>query len=1078
MASGTVSSTSTYVEGNEFNFAKSVAGKVLNAAIAAKGVKKTHDAMERRGETIPEAEKKGVFSRALKEQFVDNPIKGLKKSLGTKIAAGANIIGLFGKKGRATERNILAASKKYLKVKVKRKNFVPKSPDKNSAESGEASGGSSSSTALINGLGSIVLDIEQIATSMSNITSLFNNGMGLTYKIGGGLEEIKDILSEQLSIQKSSIEDDETRAREAALENSQQNSGTAASTSTIGEGGGLLGMFGDLKNLLGMLKSLPEMIGGFIKSMISKLPGGAKLIETLGGAKKAVAGGIDAVQAGGKGLLKGVLKALKPGLKAIPFGIGGLLDFGLNMLLGEPPGKAAAKAIGSTIGSSLGALVAGALGLVGGPAALATGAAGAVLGGIIGDTLGGAVYDLFAPKKMSEGGVMVGESGPEMITPLDSAMGKSALSGGGVQDAYNQPYNAVAGGMLAVTRDFVEGLGPIGSSVAPIIQDDVDRLSRVFDIPATNTTIQVGGASVSSNPLAEKEGKKYMEDLISGSLEKIAPKKENKESSSSGSSPSSTPTPTGDPTEDPSTSPTGSPAGSPAGAPAGAPTPKAPVTAESFSKEQLEKTKLVRTTTKADGITTTADIINNKNLQQVGGGLQGSANKYYYDGFGTIYAIDKDELRKLSKDEIKKGGPGSILGSYNFYRDLNTGRVNLATDVDARTPGWYDYAQNAVREQSMSVDKNSPSQSVNSRTAWVSVGSSKYANQFTKATPYGKSKIKAESGISVTSNSGDSNKQMLPGKTYGYKDLNPHHSDSGMNRTYNGINVGEPKDYGMGVLPRYMPDPASPNGKVPIPVSGKVLIKEWNKKLGYGRTVIVETSLGKMQFSHLSKFGSFQVGDQLSAGTLIGVQGGSGNRGEKDYDEHLHLNASKNGHEAFVNFITSGKATTGSLGEDGKTDPSRSEDSESVPEDPFEAMEKGIKALSSAIGVSAGVSSGLIKTKEDFAAAKTNYDKVANDKATSPEHFRATPSGSSPSSSAFAVPTRAASPTAAATATLGKTIQPKSAFAVLPVAGGAGAAQPIPSERPDATPASMSGNSYPSGTASNLYNSQLAFLAG
>ena len=663
---------------------------------------------------------------------------------------------------------------------------------------------------------------------------------------------------------------------------------------------------------------------------------------------------------------------------------------------------------------------------------------------------------------------MVGESGPEMITPLDSAMGKSALSGGGVEDAYNQPYNAVAGGMLAVTRDFVEGLGPIGSSVAPIIQDDVDRLSRVFDIPATNTTIQVGGASVSSNPLAEKEGKKYMEDLISGSLEKIAPKKESKESSSSGSSPSPTPTPTGDPTGDPSTSPAGAPA-----AP-GAPTPKAPVTAASFSKEQLEKTKLVRTTTKAGGITTTADIINNKNLQQVGGGLQGSANKYYYDGFGTIYAIDKDELRTLSKEEIKKGGPGTILGSYNFYRDLNTGRVNLATDVDARKPGWYDYAANAVREQSMSVDKNSPSQSVNSRTAWVSVGSSKYANQFTEATPYGKSKIKAESGISITSNGGG-NKQMLTGKTYGYKDLNPHHSTPGMDRVYKGVSTGEPKDYGMGVLPNYMP--SGPHGKIPIPVSGKVLTKEWDKATGYGRTVIVETSLGKMQFSHLSKFGSFQVGDQLSAGTIVGVQGASGVT-ENSYKgaEHLHLNASKRGHEAFVNFITSGKATTGALSEDDKTDPSRSENSESVPEDPFEAMEKGIKALSSAIGVSAGVSSGAIKTKEDFAAAKTNYDKVANDKATSPEHFRATPSGSSPSPSAFAV-TSAASPTAAATKTLGQTI-PKSAFTVLPVAGGAGAPQFIPSERPDATPPSKGGNSFASGTASNLYNSQLAFLAG
>lgn len=166
-------------------------------------------------------------------------------------------------------------------------------------------------------------------------------------------------------------------------------------------------------------------------------------------------------------------------------------------------------------------------------------------------------------------------------------------------------------------------------------------------------------------------------------------------------------------------------------------------------------------------------------------------------------------------------------------------------------------------------------------------------------------------GISVTSNGGG-NKQLKPGKTYGFGDLNPHHSDEGVTRSYGEYRIGVPKDYGMGVLPNYMP--SGPSGNVPLPVSGKVLLKEWDKTSGYGRTVVVKTNLGNMQFSHLSSFGGFNQGDQLSAGTILGKQGGSGNRGESDYEEHLHINAPKSGHEAFVNFITSGKPTTGSAG--------------------------------------------------------------------------------------------------------------------------------------------------------------------
>ena len=106
----------------------------------------------------------------------------------------------------------------------------------------------------------------------------------------------------------------------------------------------------------------------------------------------------------GKGGAKTVLKFIRPFTKRLPI-IGGLLDFGLSVALGEKIGRAAFRAIGATLLGAVGAAV-------GGPFALLTGLAG----GTLGDIAGGALYDLFFENKKPKGKTVKAAGGGKPAT--------------------------------------------------------------------------------------------------------------------------------------------------------------------------------------------------------------------------------------------------------------------------------------------------------------------------------------------------------------------------------------------------------------------------------------------------------------------------------------------------------------------------------------------------------------------------------------------------------------------------------------------------------------------------------------
>lgn len=149
---------------------------------------------------------------------------------------------------------------------------------------------------------------------------------------------------------------------------------------------------------------------------------------------------------------KAIVKFLRPIFKRIPI-VGGLIDFVVSLALGEPIGRAAAKAVGATLGGALGTLV-------------PIPGVGTVLGGIVGDLIGGAVYDAIAGKpeeeKLSQGGVVAGEAGNELILPLTSKRGREVTSGlkNGSPLPFVGPFLSAAAGIVA--NPMYSGvLGPI-----------------------------------------------------------------------------------------------------------------------------------------------------------------------------------------------------------------------------------------------------------------------------------------------------------------------------------------------------------------------------------------------------------------------------------------------------------------------------------------------------------------------------------------------------------------------------------------------------------------------------------------
>jgi len=261
-------------------------------------------------------------------------------------------------------------------------------------------------------------------------------------------------------------------------------------------------------------RSLLRILGkGKFKALIAGLSRGggaiAKLLYQASGG--VIKGGIQrtATRLGLKLLGRKGLRTAGRIFSKIPI-VGGLLDFGLNIALGDPVDKAAVKAIGSMLGGSLGGLIGS---VIPGPGTFV----GSLLGGLLGDYLADKAYGFFknissnANKKPVEGedkvpGLAVGgivtkptlahlaEDEPEVVIPL-SKVGPGSI----VESILGKPFKILGSAFLGALLGITGSLGPLGFILQPIIKSLLGPFIKEYGMKKLPMKKMAQGPSASSN---------------------------------------------------------------------------------------------------------------------------------------------------------------------------------------------------------------------------------------------------------------------------------------------------------------------------------------------------------------------------------------------------------------------------------------------------------------------------------------------------------------------------------------------------------------------------------------------------
>ena len=375
-----------------------------------------------------------------------------------------------------------------------------------------------------------------LGTTVSNLNQIETSHDGLNDRFDGILEAFEA----QTALKKKELDDAETVVDKGVLDAAGTEDIKGFDPRKAGSPGYITGW---IKKALGKLwkKFAPKKVRAIVRLFRNKLAKFApkKLIQSvtkkalgisadagrrgaqrvvtrsalqIGGKKLAQAGAVKATQAFVK---KAALGLMRPIIKRIPI-FGGLIDFAVSLMLGEPVGRAAAKAVGATLGGVLGTFI---------PIPFV----GTVIGGVLGDMVGGFLYDALNPNH--RGSASGGYTPKKQETPQQKETGGLTKPGPAVlhgteaiipadryesgtknQDMTGNALSPIGGALIGASANFLTQAGPAASLVAPMFKQSANALTKFFDVPATLAQTNVGGSFAGIDTTIKNVKKKSEEE--------------------------------------------------------------------------------------------------------------------------------------------------------------------------------------------------------------------------------------------------------------------------------------------------------------------------------------------------------------------------------------------------------------------------------------------------------------------------------------------------------------------------------------------------------------------------------------
>ena len=350
--------------------------------------------------------------------------------------------------------------------------------------------------------------LDSIDRSLQDQTSIVQANLQVTSNIyenldiqnqilGEKLDAILQVFNKQNELAKKFADDEENRLAAQRLAGKMDAAGTETPVSTIDSAKGSgrksqINLYYKRKLLRKLYRKLPKKIRSLRTKVrkFQKIPG-----KITGRIKSSAVNRITKMMPAKAAKAISNLKSVKSVGKNLP-GVKQALaawEYGDRKAAGQSDLQATAGVGGGLAGASIGgALVtAGIAALPSAPTGVGAVIAGTLIlaGSMLGGTLGGQATD-----KVTGADKVTGEHETGGLTKPGLAMlhGTEAVVN---KNTFNtQPVDPVGGTILAATTQYINKLGPVGSSIAPTFEQVASPLAKVYGMPSTLVHTNVGGS--------------------------------------------------------------------------------------------------------------------------------------------------------------------------------------------------------------------------------------------------------------------------------------------------------------------------------------------------------------------------------------------------------------------------------------------------------------------------------------------------------------------------------------------------------------------------------------------------------